>query len=156
MYSNRKDNAFRQPFRTLRSGVRYSVRIAGIQVKGLRRIDELLINLQRKVNCSPASFRHNTDRDCTADSTLALLYFQVGKQDTEHILRTDSFGNVTERVDSCSTNRLLVCFEQFQKFEAYSHPFTSRHEFGTTIGLAWCVSCIHLGIISTHRYDQSS
>lgn len=38
IHSNKNDSAFRQPFLTLSSGVRYSFRIAGIQVKGAYKV----------------------------------------------------------------------------------------------------------------------
>jgi hypothetical protein len=75
-----------------------------------------------------------TDGDRTAYTRLTLLNLQVGQQDAEHILRSDSLGNVTERVDSSSPDSLLVCLEKVEQFETDTHPLLSGHLFCTTIG----------------------
>lgn len=75
-----------------------------------------------------------TDSDGTTHPTLSLLHLQICQEDTQHILRTNSLGDITERVDSRSSNRSLMGLEQVKKLETDSHPFLSRDIFGTSIG----------------------
>lgn len=74
-----------------------------------------------------------TDGDSTAHTTLALLDAQIRQQDTEHVLWTNRLGDVAERVDSRSSDRLLVRLEQVKQLEADSHPLAGRDEFCSTI-----------------------
>lgn len=78
--------------------------------------------------------RRLTDGDGTADTRLTLLHPQVGEQNTQHILRSDSLGDVTERVDGSTTNGLLVRLEQVEQLETDAHPLASGDELGSTIG----------------------
>ncbi len=59
---------------------------------------------------------------------------EIGKKDAEHILRSNGFGDIAERVDGCSPNRLFMCFQQVEQLEADSHPLLRRDEFGAAIG----------------------
>ena len=45
----------------------------------------------------------------------------------------DCFGNVTKSIDCCSSNGFLVSLEEFQKFEADSHPFSCTNMFSSSI-----------------------
>jgi hypothetical protein len=75
-----------------------------------------------------------TDGDGTADTTLTLLDSQVGEEDAEDVLRTDGLGDVSERVDGSSSNRLLMRLEEVEELEANSHPLSGRDELGSSIG----------------------
>ena len=55
-----------------------------------------------------------TDRDGTANSRLTFLHSEIRQQHTEDVLRADSLGDVTERIDRSSSNRLLVRFEEIE------------------------------------------
>mmetsp|Transcript_74277 Transcript_74277/g.86204 ORF Transcript_74277/g.86204 Transcript_74277/m.86204 type:complete len:270 (-) Transcript_74277:22-831(-) len=81
----------------------------------------------------PAVLSNDSNSNCCTDSVLSLLYFEIVQQSNQHILRTNSFGNITEGVDSSSSNTFLVSFEQVQQIEADSHPLLCRDVSCTSI-----------------------
>ena len=62
-----------------------------------------------------------TDGNGTANTTLPLLHAQVRQEHAQDVLRTDSLGDVAERVDRRSSNR-------------DSHPLARRDELGSSVG----------------------
>lgn len=113
MYSKRKDIAFKHPFRTFNSGVRYSLRIAGIQVNGPQ-VSATIAIWERRWLTRPRKKRREeeklTDSNRTTDPTLSLLNSQIGQKYTQDILRSNSFSDVTETIDCRPSDGLLVSF----------------------------------------------
>lgn len=75
-----------------------------------------------------------TDGNGTANTTLPLLHAQVRQEHAQDVLRTDSLGDVAERVDRRSSNRLLVRLEEVEELKADSHPLARRDELGSSVG----------------------
>jgi len=70
------------------------------------------------------SERVRTDSDSRTNTRLTILNLEIRQEYRQHILRTDSFGDVTERVDSSTSNCPLVSLEEVEEFETDSHPFS--------------------------------
>ena len=57
-----------------------------------------------------------------ANAVLTLLHAQVVQESMQHILRANGCGNVSKRVDSGTSDALLVRLQHFQQLEADTHP----------------------------------
>lgn len=72
----------------------------------------------------------------TPTSSLALT--TAGNMNEPHaanniqLISPPHLGNISECIDGCSSNALLVGLQQLEQFEADSHPLTSRDEFRST------------------------
>jgi hypothetical protein len=74
-----------------------------------------------------------TNGDSTAYTRLTFLHLQVGQEHRQHILGTDSLGNVTKGIDGRSSDSLLVRLEQIEELETNTHPFLGWDELGATV-----------------------
>ena len=94
----------------------------------------VLVHERRENGERRAGLGDNRDGDGGAESVLSLLDLQIVEQRVHHVLRTQRFRDVSERVDGCATNALLLGVEQIQQIETDSRPFFGRNELGTAIG----------------------
>lgn len=97
--------------------------------------------------------RRRTDGDRAADTTLALLNAEVREKNAEDVLGADGFGDVAERVDGRSSDRLLVRLEEVEELKANTativqcmfdsghtlegdspHPLAGGDELGSAVG----------------------
>jgi hypothetical protein len=93
----------------------------------------VLVQDRRDAREQPACRSDDGGGNGAADVRLALLHTQVHQQDGEHVLRTQTLGNVAERVHRRTLDTLPVCLEEIEKFETDPHPLACWHEFGTMI-----------------------
>lgn len=59
---------------------------------------------------------------------------EVVKERVQHVLGTDSLGDVAERVHGCTANGLLVRLKHLQQLEADTHPLPSAHVLRAAVG----------------------
>ena len=90
-------------------------------------------NNGRAGSLTSASLSDDSDCDGTTDTALTFLHTKVGEENRKDILGTQTFGNVTKRVDSRSSDALFVGLQQVQELEADTHPFSGRYKFSSTI-----------------------
>mmetsp|Transcript_21279 Transcript_21279/g.52407 ORF Transcript_21279/g.52407 Transcript_21279/m.52407 type:complete len:375 (-) Transcript_21279:2187-3311(-) len=94
----------------------------------------VLVEQRREHREGPARLRHDRNGHRRAHAVLPLLHLEVVEQHREHVLGPDRLGDVPERVDRRTPDRLLVRLEHVQQLKADPHPLLGRHKLRPAIG----------------------